>query len=204
MIDLSQLHLNAATHTYTWNGQVVPGVTSILARLGYLEHVPMQTLQAAMDRGTRVHKACELDDHGDLDEDEAADVMGYVRAWRQWQEDHAASWMHIERPIYHDTLRYAGTPDRCGRWARPIKGWPRTVLVDLKSGPWHPIMDAQLAAYFEGCKQALNFVADDRIVVQLSADGTYKIHERTPAQIAEGWSLFVNLLSVGNWSARHL
>jgi hypothetical protein len=203
VIDLSPLHLDEASHTYTWQGQPVPGVTSILDRLGYLRHVPRDILTAALARGTRVHKACELDDLGDLDEDAAADVMGYVRAWRSWSEDYSVTWTLSEQPLYHRALRYAGKPDRLGYW-HPHTANPRSALVDIKSGPFHPVMDAQLAAYDAMAQNAREFIPADRLLVHLSSDGTYRTNERTEAQIQEGWTLFVSLLSVHNWTMKNL
>lgn len=192
MFDLSPLHLDAATHTYRWRGDVVPGVTSILHGLGYLGAVPTHILDAALARGTRVHKACELDDLGELDEDAAADVMGYVRGWRRFIDEHGPRWTHIERPLYHPKLQYAGTPDRIGLWH-----------VDIKSGPWHPIIAAQLAAYGQMTKESLGIWPERQGSAHVRANGTYVWREVSADEMAEGWALFVSLLSVHNWKMRH-
>jgi hypothetical protein len=171
----------------------VPGVTSVLARLGYMTKVPQHILDEALARGTRVHTACELDDLGDLDEASASDVMGYVAGWRKFIDERRPHWQHIERAMFHPKLHYAGKPDRLGKW-----------LVDIKSGPWHPVMAAQLAAYGQISKESLGIWPDVHATVHVTKDGGYTMRELSAAELTEGWTLFVSLLSVHNWSMRHL
>jgi len=179
---------------------VVPGVTGLLDKMGYLAGVPRSILDSALHRGTRVHTACELDDEGNLDEETAADVMGYVKSWRNFSDAHQVRWIHIEQPMYHSVLRYAGKPDRIGLVA--TNGASRT-LVDIKSGPWHPIIAAQLAAYSR-LSDACGVRSDCAMSVHLSADGQPRVRELSIAELNEGWALFTGLLNAHNWKAKYL
>ncbi|WP_217992962.1 hypothetical protein, partial [Priestia megaterium] len=116
------LSFDAATHRYSWNGQPVPGVTSVLEPLSSLHLVDPDLLQAASAFGTAVHLACELDDLGQLDErDLDPALMPYLAGWRLFSKDWQVHWDGIEEQVYHPTLRYAGTLDRRGTVTEPTR-----------------------------------------------------------------------------------
>lgn len=189
---MSVLSFDEATHTYRFGGQVVPGVTSILSPLTDFSRVPPHVLQAAADFGKAVHRACELDDLGELDESTLdAALVPYLQAWRKFSAEHAVGWEQIEQPTYNATMRYAGTPDRFGG----VKGRP--TVVDIKStAQLYPAVGPQLAAY----AQALGHPYADRLAVQLKNDGTYvaKFY-KDPTD----WPVFASLLTLRNWCALH-
>ena len=186
------LTFDEATHTYRFGGQVVPGVTSILAPLSDFSRVPPATLEAASQFGRAVHLACELDDLGELDE-AALDpaLRPYLQAWREFSREYGVVWAGIEERLYHPTLRYAGTADRIGEVAG------RYAVVDIKStAALYPAVGPQLAAY----AHAANKPSADRIAVQLKADGTYVAK---PHNGASDFAVFAGLLTVRNWCAQH-
>lgn len=183
------------THTYRLNGQVVPGVTSILAPLTDYSRVPPHVLEAASNFGKAVHKACELDDLAELDE-ETLDpaLVPYLDAWRKFSEDHRVAWQEIERPLANTALRYAGTPDRIG----DVSG--ELAVVDIKTTvELYPSVGPQLAAY-ANAYSGIRAPAMKRIAVQLKRDGTYVAKPYTDAT---DWPLFCSLLTLRNWCARH-
>lgn len=188
------LTFDEATHSYFWCGQRVPGVTSILAPLTDYSSVPRATLDAAATFGKAVHLACELDDLGELDEGALDPALApYLKAWRDFSRDHEAAWIDIEKPGFHETLRYAGTPDR--------RGLVRGVLavVDIKTtAKLMPTVGPQLAAYDN--MQLASPGLHRRIGVQLRADGTY--HAEIYSDPAD-WPVFASLLTLRNWCARH-
>lgn len=195
---MSGLTFNEATHTYRFNGQVVPGVTGILKPVTDYESVPADILLAASEFGTAVHMACELDDKGELDESALDPALApYLAGWRQFSADYQVRWQLIEKPVYHPLLRYAGTPDRIGL----VNGIG--TVVDIKStAQLYPSVGPQLAAY-----QAAN--ASDpktpatmqRMAVRLKDDGTYEAKAYTDPI---DWPVFCSLLTVRNWCARYL
>jgi hypothetical protein len=189
---MSVLTFDEATHTYRFGGNVVPGVTSILAPLTNFDRVPPHVLEAASNFGKAVHKACELDDLGELDE-AALDpaLVPYLQAWRKFSADHAVEWTVIEKPVYHPTMNYAGTPDRIGS----VKG--DLTVVDIKStAQLYPSVGPQLSAYAHADGNA----HAKRLAVQLKADGTYVAKPYTdPAD----FPVFASLLTLRNWCARN-
>lgn len=183
------------SHTYFWDGVEVPGVTSILSPLIDFSRVPPAVLQAAADFGTAVHLACELDDVGDLDESTLdAALIPYLDAWRAFCVDHDVNWDVIEQPVYHSSLRYAGTPDRIG-YVRGSK-----CVVDIKStAQLYPSVGPQLSAYAYAYDAGMAPTMQ-RIAVQLKADGTYKAQQyKDPTD----WPTFCSLLTIRNWCAKH-
>lgn len=193
---MSALTFDEVSHTYRINGQVVPGVTSVLAPLTNYDSVPAHVLQAAADFGKAVHRACELDDLGDLDDlDEATldpALAPYLNAWRAFCADHSAQWEQIEAPVHHQALRYAGTPDRIGA----LRGL--RAVVDIKTtAKLYPSVGPQLAAYREAAAMPTYAL---RVAVQLKADGTYTKKTYTDPN---DWPVFCSLLTLRNWCALH-
>lgn len=189
---MSGLTFDADTHTYRFDGVVVPGVTTILKPLTDFSTVPPHVLDAASAFGTAVHLACELDDLGTLDE-AALDpaLKPYLDAWRKFSAEHAVQWDQIEQRVYHPTMRYAGTLDRFGRVDGDL------TVVDIKSSvQLYPSVGPQLAAY----ANALMHPYAKRMAVQLKTDGTYVAKPYTDPS---DWPMFASLLTMRTWCARH-
>jgi hypothetical protein len=189
---MSELTFEEATHTYRYKGNVVPSVTTILKPLTNLEMVPSPVLKAAADFGTAVHKACELDDLGELDLvalDSA--LVPYLMAWRKFSSEHSVMWVHIEKQVHNKTLGYAGTLDRFGY----VDGI--STLLDIKSSiELYPSVGPQLAAYGKAIVEPVI----RRMAVQLKGDGTYVAK---PYEDSSDWPVFCSLLTVRNWCTRH-
>jgi len=129
-------------HRYEVDGRVVPSVTQILAPLYDWSGVPPEVLARAAERGTAVHKACELYDLEILDEDGLdAEVASYLAGWKKFLVDTGFKVERVEVRVYSPTHEYAGTTDRTGRLGR------NSVLLDLKSGVITPVTGPQTAAY---------------------------------------------------------
>jgi len=193
---MTGLTFDEATHTYRFDGQLVPGVTSILKPLTNLDAVPPAVLKAASDFGTAVHLACELDDRGELDEASLDDALRpYLDGWRRFCLDTSARWDNIEATFFHSKLRYAGTLDRFGL----VDGAP--AVVDIKTtAQLYPSVGPQLAAYAQAKEDFSGTKVAKRIAVQLKADGTYTAKEYTDPT---DWPVFVSLLTLRNWCQRH-
>lgn len=189
---MSGLTFDESLHEYRFNGEVVPGVTTILKPLTNFDMVPPHVLQAASEFGTAVHKACELDDLGELDEEQLDPALRpYLSAWRKFSEEHSVKWVHIEKQVHNKTLGYAGTLDRYGH----VDGM--STLLDIKSSiELYQSVGPQLAAY----DKALGEPVIHRIAVQLKADGTYVAKTYTDPS---DWPVFCSLLTLRNWCARY-
>lgn len=188
------LEFDGSTHTYRWDGVVVPSVTQILdSVLREYEGIPPDVLRAAQERGTYVHEATEWDDLGELDFPALDPVLApYVLAWRDFraQFDFRPTW--IERQLYSPAYRYAGTCDRIGTAAG--KPW----LLDIKSGALVPqSVGPQTAAYYE-CALAEKLITrhTKRYCVHLRSDGTFRLHR---CKNDTDFSVFLSCLNIHNW-----
>ena len=189
---MSGLTFDEASHTYRFNGNVVPGVTSILSPLTDFSRVPAHVLQAASEFGKAVHRACELHDLQELDHNTLdPSLQPYLDGWIKFSQDHAVAWTCIEEPLYHATMNYAGTPDRIGS----VNG--ELTVVDIKStARLYPSVGPQLSAYANA--EGIPFAK--RLAVQLKADGTYVAKPYTDPT---DWPVFASLLTLRNWCARN-
>lgn len=186
------LAFDEATHTYQWDGKRVPGVTSILRALHNFDGVSAAVLEAAAERGTAVHLACEYLDKEILDEDSIDPaIAGYVDAWRLFMAEKQPTWRHIETQCYHSLYRYAGTLDRAGEMDGDE--W----IVDIKtSAASHPIWGVQTAAY----AHAIEKPKARRGTVQLRANGTYRLIEW---KASTDWPVFASLLTITSFLEQH-
>jgi hypothetical protein len=152
----------------------VTEVLRLAGLTGDIDRIP----QYALRRGAAVHKACELDDLGSLDEESVDEVVRpYLDAWRQWNSDHCTTPMLIERQVASEANGYCGTLDRV-MLVREAE-----YLIDIKCGAvchaWHPIQTVAYAI-------ALGRPRINRACVHLNRDGEYKfnIHAKHDADAA--------------------
>lgn len=132
--------------------------------------VQQYTLDRAADRGTRVHKACEvLDLYGKADISD--DILPYVQAYLQFRRDHAVTWDKIEHAAHHEKDRYAGTLDRRGI----VDG--NRAIVDFKTTYeiHKPLCLASLNLYRRMEEQDGIWKADALYILQLRKDGSYRL-----------------------------
>jgi len=180
-----------ATHTYTIDGDPVPGVSAILQGVGYVD--PRHFDDESRQRGKDAHLACELHDKGrpllGLALPKFDRIRGYVEAWKKFRKDTGFKPTKIEQIIGHPTLRYAGQLDRVG----VLVGF--STLADIKTGQpawWHPI---QTAAY-AGAEDP--FIP--RMGVYLKDNGDYRIESHDDWQ---DWDRFVWALNVWHEKEKH-
>jgi len=182
------------SHTYRWNGRVVPGVTSILNPISGYDSVPLSILNRASDIGKAVHLACQMDDEGDLDEAQLDPFLApYLDAWRQFSVDHQCVWDTIEEADYSEQFGFAGTPDRTGL----VLDDESVVDIKTTAEPM-PGVGPQLAAY-----EHLKFKTTNkrkRFAVYLKKDGTYLLKQYKDTS---DFSLFASLLTLRAWCAKH-
>lgn len=82
MINLkeSQVIFDEELHRYTLNGRELSGITSMLSRQLFADkynNVPVSVLDAAKERGTKIHELCELVDDIGIETDESV-VLDYI------------------------------------------------------------------------------------------------------------------------------
>lgn len=136
-------------HRYSFGGASLPGVTEVLKAAGIIQYsMPAAIGAAVMERGTFVHRLCELDDAGTLDEATVDPALrGYLDAWRGFKEKLTEEGGRIvpewtERRMVCAALGYAGTMDRAIAF-----GEGDAETLDIKSGAMKRWTGVQLAAY---------------------------------------------------------
>ena len=197
---LDVLEFNAERHEYSYGGRIVPGVTSLLQSLHSFAGVPLDVLEEAQHRGSSVHAACHYLDDDDLVEDQLRtqqpEVHAYLPAYRKFLHDCTPNYRAIEVPVFHKTLRYAGTPDRLGELTYAGKR-VLDAVIDLKTSvASHPCWSIQCAAY----AHAAGRPSARQFSLQLRNDGTYRLKEWIDP---DAWPAFVSLLTLRTWKERN-
>lgn len=186
------LVFDAEEHKYKWNGVRVPSVTQVLGAVGIpdLSAIPVETLETARIRGTRVHRLCEFYDKGELDETEMDDIgRGYLEQWKKVRES-MGTFHWIEHPLYSKKFGYAGTPDRVQVVEKSRTG----MVLDIKTGYDALAAAPQLAGYgnlvMENCEIKLRHIT--RVVILLNPD-SYSIKSLgDPVD----WAVFLSALNI--------
>jgi hypothetical protein len=132
------------SHVYTVDGKIVPGVTDVLAPLTCWDKVNPELLAWHRTRGQHAHRAIELWNDGDLDEEDLdPQLVPFLNGWRKFVKDTGFHVTHGEQKVYHVGLGYAGMLD--------IRGIMRRVpwLIDLKLGAPQKTWGPQTAAYVD-------------------------------------------------------
>jgi hypothetical protein len=184
---MTDLRFDPQEHRYYLEGRELPGVTRVLRLAGYVDD--RWWTNFSRDRGSAVHLACELDDRGILDEATVDPrIAGYLDAWRRFTADTGAVWEQIEEHVMCPVYRYAGTPDRIGAVSRCV------AIVDIKTGDPGQAAKVQTAAYARAAG-----LTCDRLVVQLSRDGTYRVHRFELTTNRHDFAAFTAALTVLRW-----
>lgn len=191
------IDFDPVTHTYSRNGLVVPGVTSVIESvLDQFAGVPQEVLEQARIRGQHVHKATALYDLDDLDI-ATLDValLPFLEAWIKFRKETGFHPLAVEEQIYHPRYHYAGTFDRVGALFGEL------ALIDIKSGAVFPSVGPQSVAYAAAYNHRRADKIRTRWAVQLSADGNYKLHQ------LKDWngdfSVFLSALNLRMWRIKN-
>jgi hypothetical protein len=191
------LTFDPATHTYRYDGKVVPGVTSLLAWACQFNFITADELDAARERGTYVHALTELDDLGDLDDEKERDGEHWPRllAWRDFCAKYQPNWARIEAMGYSARFGFAGTPDREG----VLEFYGRDPwIIDVKSSATPSrVWGLQTAAYRQiAAERDPRYALARRGTVRLLADGTHRFDEwKDPRD----WPAFVSIINLMSW-----
>jgi len=158
------------SHTYYMDDVPVPSVTQALVDAGII-NTEFFTAWGRM-RGSAVHKATELYDQDDLNE-ETLDpaISGYLEAWKRFRREFRLEIEEIELEMYHPGSKYAGTLDRAGVGHN---GKDR-VIVDIKTGVLTRAVGLQLTGYADLYQEMTGKIVNKIYGVQLKEDGSYRM-----------------------------
>jgi hypothetical protein len=159
------------SHVYELDGERIPCVSDLCRFLHkeIYKDAPLWQMEAAADRGTKVHAATEaLDKTGRAEIEDS--YLPYLQAYAQFRQEHEVQWELIEYADYHPELMYAGTIDRYGI----VDGY--RTLADLKTTyrVYKPLCGASLNLY-RLILEARQKTVERLMVIHLKKDGTYKL-----------------------------
>ncbi len=168
-------------HEYVLNGFVLPSVTQIISPLNDFSGIPPEVLERKCELGIEFHEAIRLHIKNDLafeclDPDLVEPMITFVEWWDILPKE--LKIVYLEHPMYHKSLRYAGTADLI----------TETAIYDFKLRPYKPLTDIlQLEAY----KHMLLPGKRERWTVCFDLEGNMKMHR---AQHPKAWGIFRRLL----------
>jgi hypothetical protein len=158
-------------HIYILDGEKIPCVSDLCRFLHreIYKDAPLWQMEAAADRGTKVHAATEALDRTGRAEIED-DYLPYLQAYALFLKEHDVQWELIEHPDYHPAHRYAGTIDRYGM----VDGFK--TLLDIKTTykVYKPLCGASLNLY-RLMLEARGKTVERLLILHLRKDGSYKL-----------------------------
>ncbi len=161
------------THTYTWFGVKVPGISFILKATGFVDTTFFT--DAHRDRGHAVHRAAELLMFGELDWSTVHEsILPRVKGFESWFQKFKPKVLMCEKPLYSKTHGFAGTPDMVVEVNGEI--W----VVDVKSGKAGLAAAIQTAAQKILADESEGFITvNKRFALELPKEGGFKMVPHT-------------------------
>ena len=173
-----------------------PSVTQIIGRYSDFSRVPPDVLEAAKERGTRVHQVCAAMASGLWVPDycDSGDAP-YIVSFEQWFEAVVDNVIAVEPELTCTTYRFKGHPDLLCR----LKGDDCLTLIDLKS----PVQKQktwrlQIAAYRHlALKKWPNIARVGSL--RLSPEGRPALFDEYSGTLDVDFNVFVSALNVHNF-----
>ena len=170
---MAQLIFYDNAHVYEVDGVKMTSVSELLRFLSREEYgsIDQYRLDNAAERGTAVHKACEvLYKYGTVEC--TPEVEPFVMAFVQFLKDHKCEFNDIEKPLADVERGIAGTPDLCGT----VDG--EEAIVDMKAQAviHKTLVKAQLNGYRDLRIKNGKPEAKKLYCLQLMGDGKYRLY----------------------------
>jgi len=144
--NMEEYSFDPITHEGSINGVVVPSVTSVLRKAGFLNYGSINSaiLNKAAKFGTALHRAAALDDKDNLDESTCHPmILEYLKGWRNFRNAFKPEFIGIEKRLYSKKWMFDGGYDRLAI----VHQMKKATLVDIKSGNPEKFHASQLAGY---------------------------------------------------------
>ena len=103
-------------------------VSSVISPFTDFSNIDASVLKNAADRGTRVHKYCELYTKGLLGIEPEEDAKPYVESFIKWFDRMVQEVLYIEKRLYCDEYMLTGQIDLIVKMAEP-EPW----IIDIKT-----------------------------------------------------------------------
>lgn len=189
-----KFRFDPSDHSYYLGDRRLIGVSEAIQTAGLKDfsRIDPTVLERAQQRGTAVHSACQYLDEGDLDwATVSPEIEPYVRAWERFKKETGVELLGIEKPLFHATLGFAGTPDRV------VNLYPHKGIIDLKTYAPDAVTGIQLAgySYLEFGPQP-TWDAPKRWGLWLKDDGKYSLSEFTDRGDE---AVFLSCLTIAKW-----
>jgi len=195
MSDIEKLEFDHESHTYRFDGDIVPGVTSVLEDVGLSDFsmVPPDVLAQAQAFGTEVHNITEQFDKDEPIDAKYSESAGlYLCHYIKFLNDFDVEILEVEKKLFCKKYKYAGTLDRIAI-LKKISDKP--CLFDIKTGGKAKSHQIQTAAYEYANKQDKRSNMD-RYTLYLEDDG-YNLSEVYKSR--QDFDVFLGALSVYNF-----
>jgi hypothetical protein len=139
---------DAEGHVYADFKGRVPSITQLLNQAGEIDDTWFT--EESSERGRHVHQLTAEYDLGGIDDD---DVREMVSGYKNYLIAHVCivkatrpTWLHVETPAVHPTLRFGGRCDRLAKVYRAAAVWEVKSGVFQKSHPLQTALQAILSA----------------------------------------------------------
>jgi len=192
---MNKLRLDPEHHVYTFDGRVVPGVTSILQdSFGVKPYWSEWHAQ----KGTAIHRAIhllvlDLLDWSSVD----ARIKGRLEAFQKFILETGFRVVTTELSLFSNLWRFAGTLDLIVE-----DGAKDKILIDIKPPSAEPIVDLQLAGYSLLLDETGESKTKRAACVCLKDNGYYSMH--WVDNLANSQRVFKACLTVSNWQKEKL
>ena len=140
------LTFDEASHTYRYDGTIVPSVTQIIEPMYDFRFVKPEHLEVARTLGSAVDKTIRLFEQDRLDEERTPErLKRYLAQWKKFKKENGFHDGVLGVPFLCSEYMYAGTPDIHGK----IGADDHEILLDFKTGDKYAPHKLQTAGYLE-------------------------------------------------------
>ena len=193
---------NDERHEYRFDGEIVPSITQIIAPYTDYSKIPRNILQDKQAWGNSVHKYLEMLDRDQLDvvaipesAEGAPNIRAVVENWAEICHNEPYFFLAIERPLYSNTYKFAGTADRI------TTKFPLELKTSLPTKDVCLAVEVQLAAQAQLAYEngLIKELPEETFSWHTTEQGvwTKKTHDRK-----RGWNIFMCLLTANNYFNR--
>ena len=179
---------NEERHEYSSDGVIYPSITFLLGYFGLRPDYERFGNDNSREFGKVVHAATAL-----LDQDNLGDydlkIDPWLHGYKKFLKVHQPRWIAIEKPFISFVWKFAGTPDRYGKFGK------KNVIVEIKTGSSDDSHDLQTAAQQVLVEEFYKVEVQERYTLYLLPDDFRLV--KHPNRFDK--SVFLGSVQVYNW-----